>query len=74
MARYDADMMQRYAMVRQAAQRGDKEVVLDPVNYPRSLVILPLDMDAGYWMNRSYATYFGVTAVRVSPTPPPPAR
>ena len=74
MARYDADMMQRYAMVRQAAQRGDKEVVLDPVNYPRSLVILPLDTDAGYWMNRSYATYFGVPAVRVSPTPPPPAR
>jgi len=72
MARYDADMMQRYAMVRQAAQRRE-EVVLGPVHYPRCLVILPLDTDANYWMNRSYAGYFGVPGARVSSTPPPPA-
>lgn len=73
MARYDGDMMQRYATMRQAAQRGEKEVVMDPVHYPRCLVVLPLDTDADYWMNRSYATYFGVPAVRVNSALPPAA-
>lgn len=76
MARYDLDMMQRYTTMRQAAEQGgqgEQQVVLDPVTYPRCLVILPLQADENYWMNRSFADYFGVSAVLVSPSPAPPA-
>jgi hypothetical protein len=75
MARYDDGMMARYSAVSLSSfPSSDRHFDFAPVEQPTSLVILSLDISEGHWMNQSYAKYFGVAGVRVSPaTPPVPA-
>jgi hypothetical protein len=69
-ARHDVEMTQRYRAMRQQKQTK-QPLVLDSLQ-AKPLTIWKGDLlpDTNDWLNRSFAHYFGHTAVRVNPNTP----
>ncbi|MBL7950148.1 MAG: hypothetical protein JNM62_00395 [Flavobacteriales bacterium] len=69
LARYDRAMNARYEAIRTTP---DGELVLPPVEWPKSLTVLRLDTSSVHWMNLSMADYFGRPGLRlIEPAPAP---
>lgn len=69
LARYDRAMHARYEAI-SSSPAG--ELVLPPVEWPKSLTVLPLDTSAIHWMNLSMADYFERPELRlIEPAPAP---
>lgn len=69
LARYDRAMHARYEAI-STSPAG--ELVLPPVERPRSLTVLPLDTSSVHWMNLSMADYFGRTDLHLIESVPAP--
>lgn len=67
LARFDAEMIQRYAAITEAAVRGERllewPALVDP---PRSLRYLDATEDPEHWINRSLTNYLGADSLRIS--------
>jgi len=67
LARFDAQMMQRYAAITEAAAQGERSLewpaLMDP---PRSLRYLDATEDPEHWINRSLVNYLGADSLRIS--------
>ncbi len=62
---YRRELRQRYAHIRDARQRGERDVVVEPIrSVPSQLYILDLFACTEGWPNSSYAEHFGVRSVR----------
>ena len=62
---YRHELRQRYAQLRAARQRGERDVVVEPVRSPPSqLYLLDLYACSDGWPNSSYAEHFGLRSVR----------
>jgi hypothetical protein len=67
LARYDGAMHARYEAIRTSP---DGELVLPPVQWPKSLKVVPLDTSSMNWMNLSMADYFERAGLRLMEPPP----
>lgn len=62
---YRRELRQRYAQIRAAKARGDRDVVVEPITSPPSqLFILDLFACTEGWPNSSYAEHFGLRSIR----------
>lgn len=67
--RYDRAMQARYDAI---STSPDGDLVLPPVEWPKSLRVLSLDTSSVHWMNLSMADYFGRPGLRlIEPVPAP---
>jgi len=67
LARFDTQLMERYAAIRGAAAQGERRLewpaLMDP---PRSLRYLDATPDPEHWINRSLTNYLGADSLRIS--------
>ncbi|WP_448520485.1 hypothetical protein [Rhodoflexus sp.] len=68
-ARYDAEVKSRYHVI--GLSRAEKKVlVLDSLQaMPTMIYKGDLEVNSNYWLNRSFASYFGIAAVTVNRAP-----
>lgn len=66
MGRFDAQLKERYHVLRKAATRADERVVLEPLqDPPATFHFLDAGPDSTNWINRSMAFYFGVDSTEI---------
>ncbi|TGE26597.1 DUF6056 family protein [Hymenobacter metallicola] len=71
-ARYDAQLMARYAHL-QSWESPRQDVVVEPLQAPsKTLLFYDITPDASDWSNQAYAEFFGKSSVRVPAAPPAP--
>lgn len=67
LARFDAQLQDRYATIRKAAMAGSATVVLPPLaDAPHALRFLDATDDPEHWINRSVVNWLGADSLRIS--------
>jgi hypothetical protein len=69
--KFDTEMKHRYAFLKAAHIRSEKNCLLDSlINKPASVFVLDISNDKNDWMNRGMAAYFGVNKVALKKVAP----
>ncbi|MBM4326433.1 MAG: hypothetical protein FJ118_04630 [Deltaproteobacteria bacterium] len=73
---YRAEMLERYAIVRESVRQGRLDVVVPPLSVAPTCLMAAGDLgvDTSYWYNTSMAEYFGARSLGVDATTRPVER